>query len=143
METGLSNFAIEPPSEKDNGSFNEPQSPLRNSSTLHQPTLNGEPVPYRKRKQLNVVSKKDSQGKILYMSARPNHLSYALNSIRQIMLPEDIRMVEFELRRALRPKYARDAKKDVKDYLRVAMVGLLPSESSSIKADLGLEGPHA
>ena len=38
------------------------------------------------------------------------------------MLPADIRLLELELRHALKPKYARDPKKDAVDHLRVAMV---------------------
>ena len=83
----------------------------------------------RKSKQLNVVHKKNSDGKILYLSARPNHFSYGPEaSLWKVVPPENIQLLEKELRRSLKPK-SRGAPKNT-NYLRVAMVPQLQNSLS-------------
>ena len=73
------------------------------------------------RKELNVVAKKDCDGKIVYLSARPAHCSHDPDSsIWKVLLPEDIQVLEKELRRCLKPRYHLVPQNT--DCLRVAMV---------------------
>lgn len=74
---GLTDFALSPPSEQDEAGDNQGPtsipfaaarfSPITPTSTTHHS---------RKRKQLSVIDQKHSDGKLLYMAARPNHFSY-------------------------------------------------------------------
>ena len=109
--------------------------PHANSPESTQPSTNGsleiaeEDMPNgqpgsRRPKQLSVAQKPNCQGKLVYMAARPNHFSQGPEAPRwQIMLPEDIRALESELRSALKPRYWRGRAGEAQDCLRVAMVG--------------------
>ena len=122
QEDTLCDYAVDPPDEADDDQAVQSQAALQDDDWKSKRT-----------KKLSVVSKKYGQGKLLYMSARPNHHSYGPgSSLWQLILPEDVRVLELELRRALKPKYSRDLKKEVKDYLRVAMVSLAVSSTLRI-----------